>query len=110
MTEVTAVPAASVILLRDPFEVLMIRRPEKASFVPNAWVFPGGMVDAADERGSTLETMRAAAGRELFEETSLSVDPADLVWTSRWLTPGGLPKRFDTHFFLDRAPDGAAAV
>src|SRR4051812_31084751 len=41
--EVPIVPAASVILLRDdPFEVLMIRRHIKSSFVPDTWVFPGG--------------------------------------------------------------------
>ena len=39
---VTPLPAASAIVLRDePFEVLMLRRHEKSSFVPNAWVFPG---------------------------------------------------------------------
>ena len=111
MTEVTPIPAASVMLLRgEPFEVLMIRRHEKASFVPNAWVFPGGAVDAADERGSTLETMRAAAVRELFEETRIWVDPEQLVWTSRWITPEGLPKRFDTYFFLARAGKGDEAI
>ena len=110
MTEVTPVPAASIILLREPMEVLMIRRHEKASFVPNAWVFPGGAVDAADQRGSTVETMAAAGARELFEETGITVDPAQLVWTSRWITPAGLPKRFDTYFFLARAHGGEETV
>jgi 8-oxo-dGTP pyrophosphatase MutT (NUDIX family) len=110
MTEVTPFPAASVILLRDPMEVLMIRRHEKASFVPNAWVFPGGAVDPEDRRGSELETMRVAAARELFEETRISIDRQQLVWTSRWITPEGLPKRFDTYFFLARAYDGAEAT
>ena len=111
MIEVAPVPAASVILLRgNPYEVLMIRRHAKASFVPNAWVFPGGAVDAADARATTLETMRAAAARELFEETSISTDPEQLVWTSHWITPEGLPKRFDTYFFLARAADGAEAT
>ena len=105
------VPAASVILMRgEPFEVLMIRRHEKASFVPNAWVFPGGAVDAEDRRASTLETMRVAAARELFEETAISAEPEELVWTSRWITPAGLPKRFDTYFFLGRARHGAEAT
>ena len=41
----TPLPAASVIVLRDsPLEVLLLRRNEKSSFVPNAWVFPGGVV------------------------------------------------------------------
>jgi len=111
MTEVTPVPAASVILLRgNPYEVLMIRRHEKASFVPNAWVFPGGAVDAADARATTLETMRAAAAREMLEETGIAIDPVELVWTSRWITPAGLPKRFDAYFFLAPARDGAEAT
>lgn len=47
---VPAVPAASVILLRDdPFEVLMLERNPDRSFAPGAWVFPGGIVDPADE-------------------------------------------------------------
>ena len=110
MSEVTPIPAASVILMRGrPFEVLMIRRHEKSSFVPNAWVFPGGGVDAEDERAELLDTMRAAAARELFEETGIATDPEQLVWTSRWITPAGLPKRFDTWFFLARANDGVEA-
>jgi 8-oxo-dGTP pyrophosphatase MutT (NUDIX family) len=78
--------------------------------------------------GSELSTMRVAAARELFEETGIwlgghgsdkqrrdlleghitfaslmSATPIDLerfVWTSRWITPAGVPKRFDTYFFL----------
>jgi 8-oxo-dGTP pyrophosphatase MutT (NUDIX family) len=138
MAEVEALPAASTIVLRDgPLEVLMIRRHEQASFVPNTWVFPGGMVDELDgqvarERGdgSLLTTMRVAAARELFEEAGLwlgaplenpetkrhdllagaltirhlleesPIDFTRLVWTSHWITPIGVPKRFDTYFFL----------
>ena len=106
MAEVAAVPAASVLVLRDgPLEVLMMRRRADASFVPDAWVFPGGAVDEEDRvPGDELATMRIAAARELFEETGISLgDPIDLeklVWTGRWITPGGLPKRFDTYFFL----------
>ena len=111
MADVTPIPAASVMLLRgNPFEVLMVRRNESSSFVPNAWVFPGGAVDDADRRETTLETMRVAAARELSEEAGIAIDPRELVWTSRWITPAGLPKRFDTWFFLARAADGAEAV
>jgi 8-oxo-dGTP pyrophosphatase MutT (NUDIX family) len=90
------VPAASVLVLRDgPFEVLLLRRNEKSSFVPGAWVFPGGTADASD--GGDL---RVTAVRETFEEAGVTLDPRVLVWTSRWITPAGLPKRFDTYFYL----------
>lgn len=73
--EVTPIPAASVLLLRDePLEVLMIRRHARRSFVPNAWVFPGGAVEESDRHfasGDLLNTMRIAAARELFEETGI---------------------------------------
>ena len=132
--EVVPIPAASVLLLRDdPLEVLMILRHERSSFVPNAWVFPGGAVDEADAAlsdGSIVNTMRVAAARELFEEAGIwlglplrdreekrhrllegsipfrelfaegPIDIERLVWTARWITPIGVPKRFDTYFFL----------
>ncbi|MEA2416569.1 MAG: hypothetical protein QOI58_3226 [Thermoanaerobaculia bacterium] len=129
--EVAPIPAASVIVLRDsPLEVLMIRRHSKSSFVPDAWVFPGGVVEPSDDDGTELGTMRIAAARELFEESGIwlgaplvdaddkrrkllageitfaslidesPLDLEKLVWTSRWITPVGVPKRFDTYFFL----------
>ena len=149
MAAVAALPAASAIILREPFlhgpfEVLMIERHEKSSFVPSAWVFPGGTVERQDAElarkfgdGSTLATMRVAAVRETFEESGvwlgprldhaeskrrrllagdlsteslLAESPVDLdrlIWTSRWITPEGVPKRFDTYFFLVRAPEWA---
>jgi len=105
----TPIPAASAIVLRDaePYEVLMMRRPARSSFVPDAWVFPGGALEDVDRvraEGDLLNSMRYAAARELFEETGVSLgEPLDLeklVWTSRWITPKGSPKRFDTYFFL----------
>lgn len=136
--EVPAVPAASVIVMRgEPFEVLFMRRTSTSSFVPDAWVFPGGSVDPIDRQlaaaartGSELDAARICALRELFEETGIWIgrplddaestrttvldDPAAfaglfeacaaeldrLVPTSRWITPVGVPKRFDTWFFL----------
>jgi 8-oxo-dGTP pyrophosphatase MutT (NUDIX family) len=140
MAAVAALPASSVIVLRDgPLEVLMLRRSATASFVPNVWVFPGGMVDPSDARDSTLATHRIAAARELFEETGiwlgspprdaeekrrallaravtfeelLDEAPADLeqlVRTSHWITPVGVPKRFDTWFFVTEVGRDAEA-
>src|SRR3954447_1042894 len=92
--EVPPVPAASVILLRDaPLEVLMIRRHSKSSFVPDAWVFPGGVVEAADHDlgdGTELGAMRVGAARELFEESGiwLGVPLADAEEKRRKLLAG----------------------
>ncbi|HEX8171885.1 MAG TPA: NUDIX hydrolase [Thermoanaerobaculia bacterium] len=99
----TPLPAASAIVLRDsPLEVLLLRRSERSSFVPNAWVFPGGAIEAG-------ETPVQAAVRETLEECGITLDSRSLVATSRWITPAGIPKRFDTWFFL--APvDRDAAV
>ena len=125
----------------------MIRRHEGASFVPNVWVFPGGMVEQLDREiarergdGSLLGRMRVAAARELFEETGVwlgapientdskrrrllagnlgfralldesPIDFEQLVWTSHWITPTGISKRFDTYFFLAKADGNAVAT
>lgn len=135
--EVKPVPAASVILLRgEPFEVLLMRRNEKSSFVPGAWVFPGGTLDVTDTCAEDGEetALRRCAIREVFEEAGIWLGvPFDgqpdvrrrllggehvnldamlgtaldeLVLTARWITPVGVPKRFDTWFFLARVGDG----
>lgn len=152
MDAVTPLPAASAIVLRPavlsdvPFEVLMLRRHGKSSFMPNAWVFPGGIAEESDTElaraigdGSLLDTMRVTAARETFEETGVwlgtpledaerrrhellagtiafqqlvetaPLDLTKLVWTSRWITPAGIPKRFDTYFFLATVSRDAVA-
>ncbi|MFZ5550534.1 MAG: MBL fold metallo-hydrolase [Pseudomonadota bacterium] len=40
----------------------------------------------------------------------LRLDAGALAYHSHWLTPPGMPKRFDTRFFIARAPQGQAAV
>ena len=83
----------------------MILRHENSSFVPSAWVFPGGAVDSNDGPAGDIATFRRAATREVQEETSIRLD-GELIWTSRWITPLGMPKRFDTWFFLTKVrPD-----
>lgn len=97
--------ASSVIVLRDSGagpEVLLVQRNPGARFMGGAWVFPGGAVH--DEDGDAART----GVRELEEEASLVIDdPAALVPWSRWITPAQVKIRFDTWFFVARAPDGA---
>jgi 8-oxo-dGTP pyrophosphatase MutT (NUDIX family) len=96
--------AASVIVVRDGadgLELLLVQRNPEQRFMGGFWVFPGGAADAA-------ESHRAAAVRELDEEAGIAaVDPEALVLYSRWITPELVETRFDTRFFLVRAPDGA---
>jgi 8-oxo-dGTP pyrophosphatase MutT (NUDIX family) len=92
---VDPVPAATVILLRDSVagpEVLLLERHAKSEFLPDAYVFPGGRVDAEDhalaariagisgaQAGAALRTVApelalgffVAAIRETFEESGL---------------------------------------
>lgn len=140
---VTPMAAATILLIRDPLEVLMVRR-RKSSFFSSALVFPGGVVDPHDADDAWLPHVRGAEGisvaqralriaacREAHEEASaLIVEggaqpaasqagtfrelvaalnaklPLDaLVPFAHWITPANVKKRFDTHFYITRAPD-----
>jgi 8-oxo-dGTP pyrophosphatase MutT (NUDIX family) len=111
VSTIPAREAATVLLVRDgsPFEVLMIARNPAGRVMGGVWAFPGGAVEPVD--GSGEERFRLAALRELAEETAIGgVAPGELVPFSRWIAPVSLPVRFDTHFFLARAPIGAEAA
>jgi 8-oxo-dGTP pyrophosphatase MutT (NUDIX family) len=105
-------PAASVILLRRGrkhdsrgLEVLLGKRTPQASFMPNAWVFPGGALDATRAHSPEEHDYQAAALRELEEEVAVSLDEdAELVLFSRWITPREVKTRYDTRFYLALAP------
>ena len=83
-------------------QVLLVQRNPEARFMPGAWVFPGGAVDADDGDGEAAH--RTAAVRELAEEAGIELDADQLVAYSRWITPRGVPIRFDTRFYLALAP------
>lgn len=109
--------AATVVVLRPREaggapEILMVRRSRGASFMADAFVFPGGRLDDADHVGAEgeLGPFRAAAARELYEEATVRVDAASLRPFARWITPSIEPKRFDTYFFVASVPAGANAV
>jgi 8-oxo-dGTP pyrophosphatase MutT (NUDIX family) len=108
--EHVAVPAATVILLRDGepgLEVLMLRRSPTGAFA-DMWVFPGGRVDPDDvdpaHPEDELAAARTAAVRETLEEAALVVDPAALVTYAHWLPPAQHARRFSTWFFVAPAP------
>jgi 8-oxo-dGTP pyrophosphatase MutT (NUDIX family) len=101
--------AATVILMRgagESLEVLLAQRNPEARFMGGAWVFPGGAVNTEDGDGEPGR--KAAAARELCEETGVELDdPEALVAFSRWITPAVVKIRYDTWFYLAEAPDGA---
>ncbi|HEV8095724.1 MAG TPA: MBL fold metallo-hydrolase [Burkholderiales bacterium] len=165
-------PAATIILLRDADagpEVFMLQRTRGAAFLPGAYVFPGGALDASDrdpraaQRVAGLSDAQAsaelglgagglaywiAAARECFEEAGiliavqkdgapvaparaqslqdwreplnagkrafaelleqedLFVPASEIVYFAHWITAAGRPRRFNTRFFLARAPRG----
>ena len=73
-----------------------------------AWVFPGGAVHESDERPGVPGPVGAAM-RETEEEAGLVLpDPDALAPFSRWITPAQVKIRFDTWFFVARAPADAA--
>ena len=85
----------------ETLEVLLVKRNPAQRFMGGAWVFPGGAVDADEDH-------RVAGVREVEEEAGVVIDDAgSLVEFSRWITPRQVKIRFDTHFYLAPAPDGA---
>jgi 8-oxo-dGTP pyrophosphatase MutT (NUDIX family) len=118
-----AVPAATVVLLRDGamgIEALLLRRNSRLAFAGGMWVFPGGRIDsedfptgpAHDSNDALLVAATNAAVREAKEEADLDVEPEGLVWFAHWTPPenAGEARRFATFFFMARAPEGAVAV
>ncbi|MCC7386300.1 MAG: MBL fold metallo-hydrolase [Deltaproteobacteria bacterium] len=130
------IPAAALVVRVGGRALITGRRARTVPFLGGFTVFPGGRIDPADER--TAEALfgghepmlvaKAAALRELLEETSLlldgrrlrgasaelrargfleavretgaRVDPALLLPAGRWITPEAVPIRFDTTFFF----------
>lgn len=121
-----------------PLEVLMLRRHAGASFMPGYFVFPGGMVDPEDGQGDAVAASDEAVGRaeqrlglppggfahavaalrECEEECGLRLGggaadgprwqvSALHAW-AHWVSPRGLPQRYDTRFFVAEAPPGQA--
>jgi recombination protein RecT len=121
--------------------VLVLRRSDTSRFLPGYVVFPGGAVDPEDgalaERlfGDAGEAPRAAAIRELIEETGLAVtarglepvaeggDAAAIAAVAKapppttalrqvahWIAPEDVPVRFDARYFAVEATRGVEPV
>jgi 8-oxo-dGTP pyrophosphatase MutT (NUDIX family) len=94
MSDITARPAATIVVIREAsatIEILMLRRSSRVANAPGAHVFPGGAIDEVDHKvvaanlvgglsapraAGLLATDQAlayfaAALRELFEESGL---------------------------------------
>ncbi len=135
------IDAATVILLRQApdnsdIQTLLLCRGKSRTVMNNAWVFPGGKVDATDfEHTSAIENQLArgaaemlnepeldnhsacalfsAACRETREETDVALPPSALQTWSRWITPNEpsmMKKRFDARFFIATMPEGQTAT
>lgn len=99
----TVAPALAVAAIREAFE-------------------EAGILFAADAQGRAarvdaddLAAVRAALAARTFRfgpflaERGWSADARPLVAFSNWVTPDGLVRRFDTHFFVARSPEGQVA-
>ena len=112
--EAQAIPAATVVVLRDGpggMESLMLRKNSRIAF-GGMWVFPGGRIDDADHDGTgdLIAAARNAAAREAQEEAAVVLAPEQLVHFSYWIPPPIAPKRFATWFFAAEAPDGEVVI
>jgi 8-oxo-dGTP pyrophosphatase MutT (NUDIX family) len=138
--------AAAIVCVRDGVagkpEMLVVERSPASRFLPGYVSIPGGAVDEDDaERaarwfGDPAESVRAAAIRELAEETGLELTDEGLVPAAgfahveaappaidrlpqlcRWIAPPEVPVRFDAGYFaaltggaVDPVVDGGEIV
>lgn len=58
----------------------------------------------------SVRPVRGAPFRDTLRRSGFVIDLDDLHLFSRWVTPEGAPRRFDTYFFLAQAPADHEAV
>ncbi len=109
-----AIPAATVVLLRDTdshVEVLMLHRTSKVHF-GGMWVFPGGRIDPPDfpANGDIEVAARNAAVRETAEESGLVIGLEDFVYFAHWTPPASTPRRYATWFFAGAIADAHGEI
>lgn len=76
----TPLPSSSVILVdpdrggEEPFGIFLLQRRQKASFMPNRFVFPGGRAEPSDGPDPWDDlSLRNCALRELWEEAGVAL-------------------------------------
>jgi len=128
------IASAGIILLKQtsseqPLEVLLLKRNSTLNVHGGNWVFPGGKVDTEDYQAINhapsdidlrnppalsskdyLSLVTQTALRETQEEAGLSLPADALHYYSRWLTPKAIDKRFNTCFFMAKAPSNVVTV
>jgi 8-oxo-dGTP pyrophosphatase MutT (NUDIX family) len=130
--------AASIVCARpgpDGFEVLVVERSRESRFLPGYVAFPGGAVDEADVTRAERwfrdgeQAARAAAIRELLEETGVALTSSGLVPAHgfvaidddppstdqlsplcHWIAPPEVPVRFDARYFTAAVGRDAAVT
>ncbi|MEM9131646.1 MAG: NUDIX hydrolase [Actinomycetota bacterium] len=78
---------------------------EEAGLLLTASV-PDGLVDDLRDRVRVDESVFP----DLLLDNGLAVDATAIEQVARFITPLGSPRRFDTHFFVARAPEGQQPV
>ena len=110
-----------VAAVRECFEeagvVLAYSRPPGEDREPSADVASPGMLDTSDPAvlarfAAHRDELNAGSARfvDVCRTEGLELATDALHYISRWVTPGFMPKRFDTRFFVCAAPPGQVAV
>jgi 8-oxo-dGTP pyrophosphatase MutT (NUDIX family) len=110
-----------VAAVRECFEeagvVLAYPRPPGKDREPSADVESPAMLDTSDPAvlarfAAHRDELNAGSARfvDVCRTEGLELATDALHYISRWITPGFMPKRFDTRFFVCAAPPGQVAV
>ena len=109
------IKSTTVILLRDGtdgMEVFMVTRNAGIDFAGGALVYPGGKTNPED---LTPETAAYCDGNDDLDISEIGSRVCGiretfacdlLVPFAHWITPSISPKRYDTWFYLAKAPEG----
>jgi 8-oxo-dGTP pyrophosphatase MutT (NUDIX family) len=102
--------AVRVAAIRESFEECGVLLARPRTPVPGeALVSAAGLADLWKRYRGALERHELSM-EELVRKEELELACDLLVPFAHWITPEGMPKRFDTHFFIVRAPSDQVAA